>query len=336
MRLQSPARSALRGALLCLLALLGAQSARAVSLKSVVAIQDMPRMTGPYLISLANQTWVFNTSFTSKAFAPSCTYSSVTGICSPTHAYILGNDARINWKPVGYAARAAIWKLAAKTYCGRFDRNDSDACSYPCADNGETCSLAGQVSYGIYACRESLALADAFCSVAMSADPSGDLCKSTPKCIYDNATNTCSPEFKANLTYSEKMAYLNSWGTTRKSVWGCCLGSEARYDAGVYCTQLGSHEEECNALPGCSFRELDGACIQDPYDWLDTQFSVTANALDISRLKNITAQCDAATTEKECAAVGSIQINHDKIEQVLRVDLMTLFNTPTSNCRVWN
>lgn len=46
------------------------------------------------------------------------------------------------------------------------------------------------------------------------------------------------------------MQYLSDWGTVRRGVWGCCLGSEARWTQGPYCDRFSSHESACVSTEG--------------------------------------------------------------------------------------
>lgn len=47
-----------------------------------------------------------------------------------------------------------------------------------------------------------------------------------------------------------RMQYLSDWGTVRRGVWGCCLGSEARWTQGPYCDRFSSHESACVSTQG--------------------------------------------------------------------------------------
>lgn len=58
----------------------------------------------------------------------------------------------------------------------------------------------------------------------------------------------CSLSRSASLPHS--LQYLSDWGTTRRSVWGCCVGSNTKWMNEVYCDRFASFQDECEAQPG--------------------------------------------------------------------------------------
>lgn len=89
---------------------------------------------------------------------PKCSYDPITGSCRSTDNSLLRDlTTRSFMNAASFAGRVRVFLVAGNAYCRQFPRS---ACSYPCQDNGEVCSLHGAITYGIYACHDSLVRAE--------------------------------------------------------------------------------------------------------------------------------------------------------------------------------
>ncbi|KAG1665334.1 hypothetical protein FOA52_011748 [Chlamydomonas sp. UWO 241] len=230
---------------------------------------------------------------------------------------------------MSYGGWALLYITAADANCGNFPRS-SPKCSFPCQDNGEVCRYSGSMLASLYACNGSQARDDAFCMNANKYNSS--LCRDTPACT-EQASGDCMPKWKASMSFYEYIGYIGDWGTCRRDVWGCCIGSNTRWMTGTYCDRFSSIVDACEELPECYFR-YDGTCVWRTRDLMEDYFGA-GNLTDL--LVAAAGACDALGGNRTaCESHGAVTPDADVVRAALAIDLQA-FNAPVndSECVVW-
>lgn len=267
------------------------------------------------------------------AVLPGCSWSHIFQKCQPTHNTLLAGG--INMTNATFAGWALGYIVAGNAYCGQFNRT-SPNCSYPCENNNEVCAMAGALQYGVYSCPDSLAHIDCYCMVANNTD-----CLLNQDCapipLDQPGSGTCQAQFKAKFqedgNFSAYLQYLSDWGTTRRSVWGCCVGSNTKWMNEVYCDRFASFQTECESQPECNFNTYDGTCKWKWDVWLDGNI---ADANMTEALYEADSLCASATTPAECSEEVTVEVDHDFLFELLNWDYWSV--NPLVNdteCVVW-
>ena len=73
--------------------------------------------------------------------------------------------------------------------------------------------------------------------------PGSGVC--TDRRISAVETPPASQQLRLPLQHSCRVDFYHRWAVTAREVWGCCLGSNSRWDNGPACSQYNSAEKLC-------------------------------------------------------------------------------------------
>eukprot|EP00798_Chlamydomonas_sp_ICE-L_P019753 gene19753-26446_t len=227
-----------------------------------------------------------------------------------------------------FAGRAVGFALAGDTYCAQFSEDD---CAFPCSFTDGVCGLDATQYYGAYACPGSEAMQDALCS---TPDNAMEWCSPFAGCIL-SWSHVCNAEFKLGMDISEKLQWMGRWSSQRRSVWGCCEGSNALWSQQHQCAQYNdcdSPEEKCGEDAACRFTR-GGECEWAPAELMKHQFngsSITDHLVEMSN------ECDAIADEQTCENYKPVDVDVDQVmalvTQTLKAENQLV---DEESCLVW-